>query len=175
MHRFATVPAVLLCLATVGTAAALTAPEQTHAAGLDFWHANDEAAQLRAETEQRRDLEFEHEQLRHRNAAGQQIALSLCEDRIGAREALDAIAALAEISPDWFAQLRVHYRSSVWGTPAATDLEVKARYLRVKIEQMIRTAEISGDAPRVAFLSARLTRFDNEVRRSCFSSAPQTK
>jgi len=165
MRRFATAPSVFLTLVAVGTATALAAPERTRAAGLDFWNASDDEAQLRAEAHQRQDLELEHQQILERCAVGNEIARNLCDDRVSFSEALDAVAELADAFPDWFAKLKTHYRTGIAFPAATADNEVMARYLRVKIEQMLRSAEILGDAPRAAVLSSRLAHFDHEVGR----------
>lgn len=163
MRHFANMPSLLLSLAAVGTAAVLAAPDRTRAAGLDFWNVSDDEAQLRAEACQRQDLEFEHQQIRERSAIGNEIARKVCDDRISFDEAIRAVTELAETSPDWFVTLKAHYRTGVGFPAPTTDDAVMARYLRVKIEQMLRSAEILGDRPRVTVLSSRLARFDQEI------------
>ncbi|QJX00716.1 hypothetical protein [Frigoriglobus tundricola] len=163
MRHFANVPSLLLSLAAIGTAAVIAAPERTRAAGLDFWNVTDDEALLRAEASQRQDLEFEHEQIRERNAIGNEIARKFCDERSSFREALDAAADLAESSPEWFEKLKSHYRICLRFPEATSNGAVMARYLRVKIAQMLLSAEILGDRPRVAVLSSRLAHFDHEV------------
>ena len=163
MRRFANCPSVLLTLAAIGTATALAAPERTRAAGLDFWNVADDEARLRAETGQRQDLEFEHQLIRERNAIVYEIARNFCDERLDFREAIKAMAELAESSPEWFVKLKERYRICLKFSVATSDGAALARYLRVKIESTHRTAEILGDQPRATALSARLAFFDRET------------
>jgi len=151
MHRYVTALAMLL-----GAIGALTA-------GSDLWTFADEWTGFRSAETERRDLLSGLEQAQRRNAVSDDIAISLCENRITMHEAIRAIGAFAESSPDWLTRLRTVYHSHGSISPTATDHDVLVRYLRARIESLIRTAKVLGDPHRVAVLSARLARFDQEA------------
>ncbi|QJW94037.1 hypothetical protein [Frigoriglobus tundricola] len=176
MHRFSTVPAALIGLTTIFAVGALAAPARTHAVGWDLWHFADEWTSFRDAETAAQDLDFGLEQARRREVVCDDIAISLCEDRITLDEAIKDIGAFADSSPDWIVQLRAVYSGRGDVAPTATDREVLARYLRARIKSLIGTAEAVGDTARATALSARLTRFDREAREHPGSApAPQTR
>jgi hypothetical protein len=164
MRRFALVPAVVLGLAVLGAGAALLAPKQVRAAGLDFWNVGTDEADLKAATLEARDLEADHDRSRRRGEVVAQLVTSLSEDRITATEALDELAALARCSPEWLSGLRFHYQALEFVSPSAPDQEVLIRFLHIRLETERLAAEDRGDTARAAVLAARLVRYDNEIQ-----------
>ena len=163
MRCFSTVPIVIFGVIIAFAVGSFAAPSQTHAAGLDFWNYADEWAGFRDTETAGHDLDFGLEQAQLRNTVSDDIAASLCDDRITMTEAITAIGAIMENSPDWSAQLQAVYRRRGTVAPTATEHDVQVRYLRTRIESLIWKAEAVGDTARATTLSARLDRFDREM------------
>jgi hypothetical protein len=166
MRRFAIAPVVVLGLVGLCVGASLAAPEQARDAGLDFWNLGNEEVALKEATAAEKGLESDRERTMRRAAVGDQIATSLCEDRITFAEALESVAALVQACPDWFSQIRCLYTNSGSLPPTATDRELMIQYLRTRLKSQLLTAQNLGNKTRAAFVAARIARFDDEVRRS---------
>jgi hypothetical protein len=164
MRRFTTVPGYFLCSALVVAAVAGAAPRWTRSVGLDFWNVRTDEDRLRKATDERCEWDFQRERVLERCAVSEHIATGLCEDRITFAEALKSITALAQASPDWFAQLRYSYRSQGWVPPRATERDVMIRYLITRVESILSSAEQLGDSSRAAFLATRLARLTEEAQ-----------
>jgi hypothetical protein len=171
MRRFALIPVVVLGLAAVGTSAAALAPEQVRAAGLDFWNVSADEADLRAAEDESRDLEADHERSRQRTTVVTRIVNELSEDRVHAADALEELAAVARSSPEWFATLRTHYQLMGFVTPTATDHEVLIKFLLVRVQARLNTAEHECDAALAPVISARRVRLEGELRHLPSASA----
>jgi hypothetical protein len=123
-----------------------------------------EAAELEQSSSEGTGLDSRLEAQKRHAAAGQDIALRLCEDRLTLSAAIESAAVLAGNSPEWFARLRVNYRAGGRVSAAAPDRDVIVCYLRTQIVRLITEAEFLKDGPGATRLSARLALFDAEVR-----------
>jgi hypothetical protein len=71
-----------------------------------------EETHLRGAAEEGRNLDDRAERLRRRIEVTDQIAASLCEERISLTKALESITAVTQAFPYWFEQLRAAFLSS---------------------------------------------------------------
>jgi hypothetical protein len=164
MRRFAVIPAVLVCVATVFVSASYAAPDWTRAAGLDFWNLGNEQANLRTAAERERDLDALTDTARRRGEVLDGLAADLCDGRATLAESVEAVLALAQTDPEWFAGVGDEYRQRGFVGLTATDRDVAAQYLFVRIEGMRWTAEQLGDVSRAAAVSARVAQLADELR-----------
>jgi hypothetical protein len=143
---------------------ARVAPDWTHANGLDFWNLGNDKASLSNEIDEGRNWDNALELVQRRREATVSIAYRLCEGSITLDEAVDSITALAQTLPDWLPALRVSYRETGAIPQTATERDVVTCYLLITIRGMLHAAESLNETSRAAFLSASITRLDEEVR-----------
>ena len=122
----------------------------------EFGAMAEDSARLQYLSSEDEKWETELELTRGRETTTRDIGAALCDNRLTLTEAIDAVMALAEDSPDWIEQLRGRYCSYGFLLPTATDREVMTRYLRVHIEAMKSVAESAGESTRVVAFSAHL-------------------
>jgi hypothetical protein len=163
MPRFTTVLVALIVVAVALVSIAKVAPEWSHTIGLDFWNSDADVPDMRSLAEAGRDIDDRVAAQHKRAGLTADIARDLCEDRITFTEAIDTLCAIAETSRQWVSDLRVSY-SSDYLSATATDRDVMVCYLLLKIKAMRILAEKQGDTAQAAFLSARLTRLEEEIR-----------
>ena len=163
MRRYTTIPVLLgVVLAFAGITQA--APEWAHANGLDFWNGSSYQTELRHATGEVQTADDQFARAHRRTEITTDIVSSACDGRMTLNEALDALLALAQTSPDWLAGLRCGYRGKYGLSFTPTDREVMSCYLVFKIESLRAMAIEMGNTAHAAFLSDRLASIEEELR-----------
>jgi hypothetical protein len=164
MRRLSIIPVVLLCVTAALTGLNRAAPGWASAAGIDFWNLGEYEDGLRGTIDRERELEAQCRAAEYRSEAAERIAGRLGAGDMTFAEAVDALSAVADADPEWFAEVRGQFPSAGRVSPTATDRDILAELLLRRIRSTIRTAEASGDDRRVAALSARLTQLESVAR-----------
>jgi hypothetical protein len=150
-------PVLLLGLFGAFAGVPRVAPEWSARVGLDFWNWREQQEALRAAGVRGRELDLQSEMTHRRIAVCEQVAARVCDKHLTLAEGVDEVMVIGRASPEWFDQVRCRQRSLGRVPAGATDRDVAASYVLLKIELLRGVAEKSGDAPRAAEIAARLS------------------